>query len=211
MNENENIVTNGMKNKRTILEIQSNRLLNCNVCGKQIDQLFKSEYLCRGCYNVRHKTYNARYREKIKEIYDGYYLYMIIDAKTKEPVYIGYSTNIFKRHYEHFNTSYNTTFSTYITDNKLDNSLFEMKVLDLSAYRDSITIDDVLLLEHFIIANNSLKYDILNEKGLEFNFSEEATARIKYLCSLIDLANFIEYEEIIHKKNTIKSNNDSIS
>ena len=195
-----NIETNFTKNEKIINLTHKNKLMICNSCLKKIDQLYKNEYLCKECYNVRNRVYNKKHREKIKEIYDGFYLYYIVHNTSKNIIYVGYSTNIYNRHYDHYNTSYNTAFSSYITDNKLDNNVYTMYVIDLTAYKDSLTIDDVLLLEHFLIANTNLEHKILNDQGKEFDFTDIEIERIKYLYSLIDMSNYIEYDTLIDKK-----------
>lgn len=184
------------------------RLMICRECGEPIDQLYKAEYLCSECYVQVSRERGARFREKMQELFNGLYLYMILDLKGNI-IYIGSTTNIYIRHSKHYSYCYDTTFSTWIMDNNLKNTDYVMKVLDLSFYRDSLNTttndddNDLLLLEHYNIAGANVDFDIINKKMLEFDFSHEHIERINYLHKLIDMSEWVEYNEFVRKKNKL--------
>lgn len=212
-------------------QIQQQKLMQCRDCGEQIDHTINNgNHLCKECYNIRQRqyyqenkerirtvydpSYKKKQRERIKQVYDGLYLYMIIDTRTNRPLYIGSSTNIYNRHDKHYNSTRDTAFAKYRVENGLDRAIFKHIVLDLSFYKDSLILDeqdnDLLLLEHFTIANTYIDhleegFKFLNNQMLKFDFSEEQIERIEYLHELIDMSNYISYEEIVHKKNTYQS------
>lgn len=205
--------------------------MQCRDCGEPIGHTINNgNYLCKQCHNSRQRqyyqgnkerikmvynpSYRKKQRERIKEVYDGLYLYMIIDTRTNRPIYIGSSTNIYNRHDKHYNSTGDTAFAKYRVENGLAKEMFEHIVLDISFYKDSLILDeqdnDLLLLEHFIIASVYVEhleegFEFLNTKMLKFDFTKEQWERIEYLHKLIDMSNYVSYHEVVHKKNTTQS------
>ena len=214
---------------------RKHKLMICKVCGTPITCLINNgNYLCTSCFKEQQSEYRKKHYEQIKEyaktqkniekqkeyrkirkqLYDGVYLYTIVNKSTQKILYVGQSTNIYKRYDKHFNSSRGTAFAKYRSKNKLDKQLFEMYVLDITPYKDILKTGDLDLLEHYAIAINMdrqrQKNDIvlLNDQLLEFDFTESEINRIKALHKSINMKKVKPYADVIEaKKNTYPNAN----
>lgn len=229
-----NISEQGGKSERT----RKHKLMICKVCGTPITCLINNgNYLCTSCFKEQQSEYRKKHSEQIREyakthinyektreyrknrreqvskLYDGLYLYSIVNKDTNKIVYVGKSTNIYNRHEKHYCSSNGTAFARYRTKNGLSRELFEMYVLDITPYKDILQNGDLDLLEHYAIAINMdrqrQKNDIvlLNDQLLEFDFLEDEISRIKTLHKSINMKKFKPYAEVIEAKKYLSTAN----
>ena len=173
----------------------------CNRCKKNYRRSYHS--WCASCYN---EYINKRILID-RELGKGDYIYFIVNTKTGIICYTGKSNSIVIRKKAHLDWQ-TSKFGKMLRAANSNSDDYKMFLLDLTSF--NLTGAELRAIEH---QHNRLHIEtVVNSDIVVTEKDAYLLEELKYkgILDEIDKLEWIEYDEFLHKKNTINSHNDSI-